>query len=174
MISSKDLCDLIDNIHTNAVLHGFWADDNVTEYTRFALMHAELSEALESHRKGDSPYIVINDKPEGWVVELIDCAIRILDYIGGTYTKEEIVLAWNATSEPIPYLMLMPDSIVQFHNSLTFAFISESQCKIILLLGVFMSIMNYVEDCTVYNPEAILKQKHNYNLTRNFKHGKRY
>lgn len=50
-----------------------------------ALMHSELSEALEEWRKhnclndvyynhGDKP-----DKPEGFGIELADCVIRILD-----------------------------------------------------------------------------------------------
>lgn len=48
---------------------------------QIALMHSELSEALEEVRKPDARpfYISENGKPEGWGVELADCVIRIMD-----------------------------------------------------------------------------------------------
>jgi len=60
----------------NAVAHGFWENPNKGE--RIALMHSELSEALEAVRKPGP-----DDKcPEfsAEVVELADAVIRILDY----------------------------------------------------------------------------------------------
>ena len=56
-----------------------------------ALMHSELSEALEEYRKGEDCWnIYYNierpydhpDKPEGLVVELADAVIRILHFCG--------------------------------------------------------------------------------------------
>ena len=55
-----------------------------------ALMHSELSEALEAYREGDGvPLAEIeasgNGKPEGFAVELADTIIRIADaaaYLG--------------------------------------------------------------------------------------------
>ncbi len=52
---------------------------------RIALMHSELSEALEEYRNGkditDVYYDTFNsDKPEGFPIELADCIIRILDF----------------------------------------------------------------------------------------------
>jgi NTP pyrophosphatase (non-canonical NTP hydrolase) len=47
---------------------------------QIALMHSELSEALEAIRIDDRPYHVNEKgKPEGWGVELADCVIRIMD-----------------------------------------------------------------------------------------------
>lgn len=57
---------------------GFWESENVGE--KIALMHSELSEALEADRK-DLP----SDHIEGFSgveEELADCMIRILDFAG--------------------------------------------------------------------------------------------
>lgn len=96
-------------IHDTAKSHGFWEEErNFGEM--LALMHSELSEALESHRKGESPIWLAHaedcqrnnflgklhkwwyrdegkctclPKPEGWAVELGDAMIRILDTLYG-------------------------------------------------------------------------------------------
>ena len=67
-------------IHINAANKGWWEKGKrPTIGESIALMHSELSEALESARKGDPP----DDKiPEftGVEAELGDCVIRILDF----------------------------------------------------------------------------------------------
>lgn len=55
---------------------GFWESDNTGE--KIALMHSELSEALEADRKGlDAEHI---PGFTGVEEELADCIIRILDF----------------------------------------------------------------------------------------------
>lgn len=67
-------------VHELAVDKGWWEqgyDRNFGE--QIALMHSELSEALESWRD-DKPFVWFDGhKPEGAGIELADCVIRIFD-----------------------------------------------------------------------------------------------
>lgn len=65
-------------IHYIALQHGWWnTERNFGEM--IALMHSELSEALEAHRNSKEAFYIKDNKPEGWAVELVDCMIRIMD-----------------------------------------------------------------------------------------------
>lgn len=99
--------ELVKEAHENAVKHGWWEEDrNFGE--QIALMHSELSEALEEFRNGhevtETYYsyshcaysfkpetckgVGVNcntcgyGKPEGIPIELADCIIRIFDTCG--------------------------------------------------------------------------------------------
>ena len=70
-----------ERIFQNNVEHGFYEDDrNFGEV--LALIHSELSEALEEHRDGHSPTEIYfkGDKPEGVPIEMADALIRVLDW----------------------------------------------------------------------------------------------
>jgi len=65
-------------IFTNAVNHGFWKGE-VNDGERMALIHAEISEALEALREGNPSSNKIMEF-SNLEEELADAVIRIMDY----------------------------------------------------------------------------------------------
>ena len=112
--------DWVQKCHEIAIEHGWW-DEEKSLGECIALMHSELSEALEEARDGRPGEYVLtaeNDelylekdrekfagrKPEGVYVELVDCVIRIFDYLGHEGADVEAIMAEKcAYNETRPY-----------------------------------------------------------------------
>ena len=98
-----DINKLIEKSHDIAISKGWW--DQEREIPELiALIHSELSEALEEYRVSENLDIRYeNNKPEGFVVELADVLIRIFD-LSGKYKIDlkkalETKLKYNETCE---------------------------------------------------------------------------
>lgn len=81
------LDDLINEAHRTAVSKGWWDDGDRNLYEQVALMHSELSEAVEELRADHGvTEVYFNEdkpgKPEGFPIELADVLIRIFDTAG--------------------------------------------------------------------------------------------
>ncbi len=82
-------------VHANAVQKGFWhANSDVG--CKIALIHSELSEAIEYIRNGDGPDDKLPNR-RGGEVELADAIIRIMDL--AEYMRYDIAGALLAKHE---------------------------------------------------------------------------
>lgn len=95
------LTQLAAQVHKANKDKGFY-DNPLSLVEQLALVHSEVSEAVEAERAGDSRLrIADNGKPEGVPSELADVVIRVLDICGhlGIDIGDAIErkLAYNAT-----------------------------------------------------------------------------
>jgi hypothetical protein len=100
---SKSLSKWQEEIHTLAKVKGWYEEErNIGEV--IALIHSELSEALEEWREGTPAYYIKDGKPCGFWVEMADAVIRILDYAEAQdISLESVIEAKHNYNKTRPY-----------------------------------------------------------------------
>lgn len=167
---------LMNDVHQNAIDHGWW-DEPRSYGTIRALFHCELSEAMEAYRKGQPLYYVQEDgKPDGVAVELIDCCIRILDYMANekltllTGNPYKLMLnsvdAYEVENGSVTDYEL-PDFVDEMHDCITYFKEENDPVWLDAMIGLCFA---WVKTRGV-DPVAVMKEKHEYNKTRTYKHG---
>lgn len=79
-IDERDIDVIAKEVYELSVTKGWWQEGSDRNFGEvIALIHSEISEALESKRNGEGPIVFTEDKPDGWAIELADAVIRIMD-----------------------------------------------------------------------------------------------
>lgn len=123
---------------------------------------------------------VFNPKPEGIAVELIDGVIRILDYLAYTEDLETDVvsvkdymgygLSYCAHELNKPVVDMDIENVVAALHELIAEARRNRRKYMLAAVGVVFAWVRHQG----LNPEMICVQKHRYNKTRPYKHGKRF
>ena len=185
-----DFVAAIKDVHTTAVEHGWWDTERGTREA-VALMHSELSEALEQARMG-RPMMYSNpekpEKMEGVGVELIDCVIRVMDFMGHyniEYIPKSLRVTIDLADDPLPILVCMlhamlstlfglcaPDS-TDVGIDIDTGKIKDDVSVGFVLSDVIDAIFGWLRNHGT-SPESIFNEKAEYNKSRPYKHGKAF
>lgn len=182
-------------IHENAVAHGWWETKRSTGEV-IALIHSELSEALEEARDNRPMMYVLGPnreeictpcyfngrKPEGVAVELADAVIRVLDaaaHVG--MPLQDYDVAWDELTAQQDKIKKGFDdfgTMVAFLHAITSdlygALVNQERDHSIMATLV---IVAYIEEYLAHHGIdlwQVIELKHNYNKGRPYKHGKAF
>ena len=142
-----------------------------------------MAEALEAYRK-DEPMVWYDEerghKPEGIAVELVDGCIRILDFLAKTNTDDEKYSEIDYGSKIIFDRLkdiddYLPSIICTLHGCTYESLVARKRndnYSILCLLNCISLVEAFLRKNGI-DPETLMREKHEYNKTRPYKHGKR-
>jgi hypothetical protein len=192
----KKIQDYLKQSYENSVNKG-WYERPTTSIERFALMLSEISEATEEVRSSKEDFYLVEGKPEGQAVELVDVLIRIFDYSGyrnvnfSKFLETQFFVSFN----PIITIDDLMNEVSQLNNIRCYEELQDLKSDIEFHISVAISIcdaakshMKKTEKEFLFLAETVVKIayffrkkgwdmtkvldiKHEYNVNRPHKHG---
>ena len=185
-------------IHENAVAHGWW--ENERKFAEVvALFHSELSEALEEFRAkrpmmyfpcrstgglcvddrkdenttcGSRHENCRSEKPEGIAVELVDCVIRILDFLGHENVDIDDLIRNGIYQDELKDTL--PEAVAYLHFIISYSYLYGRSGRRAKRNKYLFTAIEYIRkwlELHGENMEEIMLIKHEYNRTRDYRHG---
>ncbi len=176
-----NLAELQKEAHAIAKYHGWW-DEERTFGDLIALVHSELSEALEAYRESplESRWETIREdgKPEGVASELADVVIRVADmaeHYGVDVNPESEGLIYDLLSliEACDQAKSFGDWVALSHALAAQAFTSWNAAEHVWA-GELAALLYVVQRMAAHygiDLDAAIEAKMEYNRTRPHRHG---
>lgn len=173
------------DVYNNAVKHG-WHEEDRPIGEVLALIHSEVSEALEEFRSGNQMVYFKEGKPEGIAIELVDAVIRIYDMFGcyGHEPKYDTVSEYiecYETDNVSEYRECCEAGtnqaftvfVCDLHKTISDAYSNDTIGGTLETLDkVVEMIFNWLKKSCI-DIEYCLVRKNEFNKTRPYKHGKK-
>lgn len=144
------------------------------EYVEFENEEERAEYSCVNAFKSGEPCEYINEKPEGIAVELVDCVIRILDFLGHEDTDiDDLIENGDIPEKALKRETTLPEAVADLHLLISGAYessINRDGEQSVYLCAAIEYIRKWLE-LHGENMEKIMLIKHEYNRTREYRHG---
>jgi NTP pyrophosphatase (non-canonical NTP hydrolase) len=156
-LNKVEMSEWICKVHHNAIKHGWW-ESNRPVGELLALVHSEISEALEAYRR--------NEGDDRIAEELADVVIRFLDFLGGLRNEAVDLSSTNIIEDQFPVRLASLHLVVSHALQVRHDPDAIRYASLMAINHVFN-----IGDRFGLDIVSAMKDKHAVNMKREYRHG---